>query len=171
MANNLNYLQLGTDPVATDEITGVHHQLVKIEFGPAGAVTVVSPTNPLPTAAGISASTAGLTSIFNKALTATVVDIKATSGRLASVDAWNFNTATTFLQFFDSLAAGVVLGTSAPYYVLSVPPGDGSTQFGQVNKDLGFALEFGTAISVAATTDEDGSTAPALVLRASFLFK
>ncbi len=35
--------------IATDQIAGVEHQLVKLEFGQAGSATPVSSANPLPT--------------------------------------------------------------------------------------------------------------------------
>jgi hypothetical protein len=38
----------GGDTVATDDIAGVKHQLVKVEFGVADSATPVSTTNPLP---------------------------------------------------------------------------------------------------------------------------
>lgn len=49
MANN-TVLNLGSggDTIATDDIGGVKHELVKIEFGSAGAATQVSEINPLP---------------------------------------------------------------------------------------------------------------------------
>lgn len=50
MANNtvLNPGALG-DTIATEEISGVKHELVKIEFGVDGVATKVSASNPLPT--------------------------------------------------------------------------------------------------------------------------
>lgn len=38
----------GGDTIATDDIAGVKHQLVKLEYGAADSATQVSPTNPLP---------------------------------------------------------------------------------------------------------------------------
>lgn len=38
----------GGDTIASDDIAGVKHQLVKIEYGAADSATPVSPTNPLP---------------------------------------------------------------------------------------------------------------------------
>jgi len=35
-------------PVATDEIAGRHHQLMKLEYGPADSATMVSDSTPLP---------------------------------------------------------------------------------------------------------------------------
>ena len=49
MSNN-TVLNPGTggDTVASDDIGGVKHQRVKIEFGAPGAASDVSPSNPLP---------------------------------------------------------------------------------------------------------------------------
>jgi hypothetical protein len=49
MADNTT-LNAGTggDVVATDDIGGVKHQRVKVEFGADGSASDVSPTNPLP---------------------------------------------------------------------------------------------------------------------------
>lgn len=43
-----NTLQTGTDTIATDDIGGVKHQRVKVEYGADGSATDVSSTNPLP---------------------------------------------------------------------------------------------------------------------------
>jgi len=49
MANNIyTDLASGGPVLATDEITDVHHQKVKVEFGVDGTATEVSSTNPLP---------------------------------------------------------------------------------------------------------------------------
>lgn len=46
-----NTLQTGSATIATDEIGGVHHQKVKVEFGASDSATQVSSSDPLPTAA------------------------------------------------------------------------------------------------------------------------
>lgn len=48
MADNLPITPGSGAVVATDQIGGNHHQLVKIEYGDDGSATEVSPTNPLP---------------------------------------------------------------------------------------------------------------------------
>ncbi len=45
---------IGGDVIATDDIGGVKHQRVKVEFGADGVATDVSLTNPLPIAQSIS---------------------------------------------------------------------------------------------------------------------
>ena len=61
MADNIAITAGAGTTVATDDIGGVHHQLVKIEFGAADSATQVSSTNPLPvvgTATGLGTLTA-----------------------------------------------------------------------------------------------------------------
>lgn len=61
MADNLGINTGSGATVATDDIGGVHHQLVKIEFGQPDSATPVSSANPLPTtmpATGVGALTA-----------------------------------------------------------------------------------------------------------------
>lgn len=48
MADNLPITPGSGAVVATDQIGGNHHQLVKIEYGDDGSATEVSATNPLP---------------------------------------------------------------------------------------------------------------------------
>lgn len=58
MADNIPITAGSGTNVATDDIGGVHHQLVKIEFGAADSATQVSTANPLPvigTAVGLGA--------------------------------------------------------------------------------------------------------------------
>jgi len=50
MANNTTLnVMTGGDVIADEDISGVKHQLVKLEYGLAGTATLVSATNPLPT--------------------------------------------------------------------------------------------------------------------------
>lgn len=46
--NTLLNLGAGGDTLATEDIGGVKHELVKLEFGAAGVATKVSAANPLP---------------------------------------------------------------------------------------------------------------------------
>jgi hypothetical protein len=52
MADNLG-ISVGSDAtVATEDVSGVHHQKVKVEFGGDGAATLVESTAPLPVKPG-----------------------------------------------------------------------------------------------------------------------
>lgn len=46
--NTVLNLGVGGDTIATDDISGVKHQYVKIEYGADNSATPVSPANPLP---------------------------------------------------------------------------------------------------------------------------
>lgn len=48
MADNVAVTAGVGTTVATDEIAGIHHQKIKIEYGDSDSATQVSPTNPLP---------------------------------------------------------------------------------------------------------------------------
>lgn len=48
MADNVGYSEGFDATIATDEIGGVHHQKILLEFGPDGTATRVSPASPLP---------------------------------------------------------------------------------------------------------------------------
>ena len=89
-------------------------------------------------------------------LTNSVVNVKTVPGVLALVHCYNPNSSEIVLQFFNSLAANVVLGTTAPYAIVPIA---GSVTGGWSLSPL--AVGFNTAISVAATTTSSGSTAPA----------
>ncbi len=72
--------------VATDDIGGTQHQLIKMEFGPDGAATAVSQTNPLPVAGAFgsianigtvkeSGTTTGVGTISGVAVVTTVTNL------------------------------------------------------------------------------------------------
>jgi len=82
----------GGSVVASDDISGVQHQLVKVEFGADGSVTPVSEANPLP------ARNPAATSVYSTTVTATgthTVDLNANLGR---------NATTVLLQRLSSTA-------------------------------------------------------------------
>lgn len=71
----------GGSVVASDDISGVQHQLVKLEYGADGSATQVSETSPLP------ARNPAATSVFSAVLFATgthTVDLNANLGRNAT---------------------------------------------------------------------------------------
>lgn len=48
MADNIAVTEGAGKTVATDDVSAIQHQLVKLEYGTDGAATMVSDTNPLP---------------------------------------------------------------------------------------------------------------------------
>ena len=108
---------------------------------------------------------AGWTSFLANGLSTTVVTISSSPRVLALVDCYNPNASPVYIQIFNAASGSVTLGTTAP--ALSVPIGAGNTG--------GFAMQtsginFSNALSVAATTTAQGSTAPAAAPVCNFAY-
>ena len=66
-----------------------------------------------------------------------------------------FTAAIAYVQVFNVASGSVTLGTTAPTFVLGLPANGGAT----FNNDIGIVM--GTAITIAATTTNNGSTTAA----------
>lgn len=99
------------------------------------------------------------------ALSNTKVAVKASAGSFGGYMLYNPNAAVAYVQVFDVASASVTLGTTAPTYVITVPPAAGA------NLEFSLGIAHATAITLAATTTATGSTAPASALTGFFLFK
>lgn len=92
----------GGDLIADEDIGGVKHQLVKLEFGDAGSATKVSATNPLPvvdpSVAAVESSVAGSASSVS-ILGANVARKKGTTIR-------NDSSAALYLSFGNVATTG-----------------------------------------------------------------
>ena len=85
----------------------------------------------------------------------TVQAIKASAGVLRGYFLDNTaNSATTYFQFFNVAAGSVSLGSTASLFVIPVPAGLAA------NLAMSGGWTFSTAMSFAATTTYNGSTAP-----------
>ena len=107
------------------------------------------------------------TNTFNSnALGSTVTNIKTSPGNLWGMSAFNGHAAACFIQVFDALAANVVLGTTAPTFVLPVAGTAISNVFPTIP-----IRNFKVAISVASTTTATGSTACTTTTVVTFTYK
>lgn len=79
---------------------------------------------------------------------------KAKAGRLYGYHIQNPNASDAWLQFYDVAAGSVTVGTTTPTVSLVVP---GS---GAIEAFFPIPIQFGTAITYAATTTAAGGTAP-----------
>lgn len=105
-------------------------------------------------------------------LTNTVVDIPKTAAANYSGTYWYggqydnlANAAITYIQFFNKKAADVLLGTTAPDFVLTLPIGK-VVHFSKDKRPLLFDIGF----SFAATTTKTGNTAPVTAIDATPYF-
>jgi hypothetical protein len=118
--------------------------------------------NPVP----LGSASGGLSTSFQNALLATVVAVDASAGQLYELYCFNPNASVAFVQLFDLATGSVTLGTTAPKLSYGIPATSAS----------GFTVslvgtQFSTAISAAATTTSNGSTAPGSGLNCNFKFK
>jgi|SRR5687768_4694935 hypothetical protein len=92
----------------------------------------------------------------NTNLLATDVEVKPVPGKVYWVEIHNTNAAVEFVHFYDALAANVTVGTTTPVFSLGVAA---SGQRYIMPADFPIH-EFGTAITIAASTTATGNTAP-----------
>lgn len=82
-------------------------------------------------------------------------DLRTSDARIYAWTFYNPNDEPIFLEFFNSLATNVTLGTTIPVVIVPIPA--------QKISNLSVALPikgFGTAISAAAVIAPNGSTVP-----------
>ncbi len=124
-------------------------------------LVAAAPTSPLVISPYVTI-TGGTTNVAQfSALTATAQAIKASSGNVYEYNIYNPNTSAVVVEMFNVAAASVVLGTTTPFWHITIPAG----QTGHLART--FPLTFGTAISIAAVTTYNGSTAPTTAVDAS----
>lgn len=96
-------------------------------------------------------------SVATGSIAATKTDIGSanTAGQVGGWYIYNANASVAYVQFFNTQASGVTLGTTAPVYSLGIPAG------GAANVEPGMVgLAHSTAICIAVTTTRAGSTGP-----------
>lgn len=109
---------------------------------------------------------------FDAAVTAAVNVSTACRGKLMGFNAANANTSDAFLQVFNIPAASVTLGTTTPIQSFLIPKGNGSDRGAASESFLPDGLNLdGSAISIAATTTEAGSTTVTTGLEVNLQFR
>lgn len=108
---------------------------------------------------------AEVTPWHKKDLSSTKQAVRAAAGKLVAWDIYNPNSSVAYVQVFDKAAGDVTVGTTAPDYVITIPATD------TARITLANGVLHANAITVAATTTPDGSTAPTTALVASLFHK
>lgn len=104
------------------------------------------------------ATTGGTTKWFvSGSLSNTVVQVQGSATNIYDYMVGNAGTGWCYLEFWNALSANVTIGTTAPSWVISVPPG------GAANLSLDAPHTHGTALSVAQVSSAGGSSACATV--------
>lgn len=117
--------------------------------------------------------TTGGWSVFNAtsgdgstALTNSAQAVKGSQGTLGGWYVYNPNAVACYVVIYNVIAASVVVGTTNPAMILTIPATSAA------NLELTNGIQFGTAIAVAAVmTTAGGNTAPTTALEANFWYK
>ena len=135
---------------ASDDIGGVQHQRVKVQYGEDGSATDVSDTNPAPTK--LTATTTGGLSIFRSLdLDESEEEVKGSAGTIYWINVNNIATTIRYLKIYDGTAASVVVGTTTPVLTIALPSRGTANGFPQT-MSIPHGLAFANGITVAATT-------------------
>lgn len=126
-----------------------------------GSVTANASTN----AIGLvglnpSLSSVGLTVFSNQALTNTVTAVKTSAARMHQYDFYNPNATGVWIQLFNLATGSVTLGTTAPTRTIYLPATSGR------DWSSSFSDSWSTALTIACTTTNTGSTAPSSAIQA-----
>jgi hypothetical protein len=117
-------------------------------------VTVASDNTAFAVNATLKPTTSGGLTVATGSIAATKTDIKGSAGQVYGWYFYNPNASVAYVQFFNTAAAGVTLGTTPPVYSLGIPATSGAN----VMSDIG--IPHSTAICIAVTTTRAGSTGP-----------
>ena len=98
------------------------------------------------------------------ALTNSAQVIKASAGKLTGYYIYNPNSSATYVNFYNTAAASVTVGTTNPLFNICIP----ATSAANLS---GLKVAFSTAMSWSATTTGGGNTAPSTALEATCWYK
>lgn len=135
---------------ATDDISGVHFQRIKLIHGADGTNDGdVSTANPIPVRV-LPVAANGCDIFRSIDLDESEEEVKASAGVVYGVWFSNLATSTRFLKFYNATAASVTVGTTTPVLTLALPGNSSDDVSGVIS--LAQGVGFSTAICVAATT-------------------
>lgn len=117
-------------------------------------VTIASDNTAFSVNATLKPATSGGLSVATGSITATATAVKASAGQVYGWYFYNPNASVAYVQFFNTAAASVTLGTTAPVYSLGIPATSGA------NVMLETGIAHSTAIAIGVTTTRAGSTSP-----------
>ena len=138
----------GTTSVSMAGFQADEQSIDSVDEGDAGAARMTLDrkviTQPQPHSAG------GLLIFRSLDLDETEEDVKTSAGQVYTLWFTNTATSTRWLKFYNATAANVTVGSTTPVLTLGLPGNTSDDISGVFSSTMGF--EFGTAISVAATT-------------------
>jgi len=104
-------------------------------------------------------TTGGLSVYYDADLDETAVAAKASAGTIYGITAFNTTAAPLFLQIFNVAQGSVTVGTTTPTEQYVIPANADSDGAG-FTYNIPQGIAYGTAITVACSTDSEGNGAP-----------
>lgn len=158
MADNVQWTAGSGTTIATHDSGSAHYQRVLTVHG--ASLDDPAPATPFPVAGHATNDGDGAELPFTADdCDETVKTVKASAGRLYSLDVANLDTAARWVQLFDESGA-ITVGTTVPKLSFMIPPGNGSDVYGAVGKEFAIGVKFANSIKFAITTTPQGASGP-----------
>lgn len=105
------------------------------------------------------ATSGGYSRFYDNDLDETAVVVKASAGQIYAISAFNSTNVPLFLQLFNVAQGSVNVGTTTPdeQYII---PGNADSDGAGFTQRFHHGVPFGTAITAACTTNNEGAGAP-----------
>ena len=131
--------------IATDDISGVHYQRVKVTYGADGTATDPSSSAPFPQASYPVTSGGATVHRKTSAASTNATNVKGSAGQVYGLTVTNSNTSARYLKLYNKATAPTV-GTDTPHFDVMIPGSGG------VALSFAVGIVFGTGIAYALTT-------------------
>lgn len=144
---------------------------LKVDLGTDNDVVITSGTNLIgdidiqPRTTGGWSTANFTTGDTYTALTNSAQAIKASAGKFGGYYIYNPNASATYVMIYNVASGSVTVGTTTAKLVFCIPATSAA------NLEITVGIGFDTAISIAAATTGDGSSAPATALEAMVWYK
>jgi hypothetical protein len=131
-----------------------------VDIGDVDVLSIAAGANLIGDVGLSGARTSGGTTLFyDNDLDETKVEVKATAGQIYWMHVMNLKASVLYLQIFDLAAASVTVGTTTPDMQFVLPT-QGDTNGAGFVLTIPNGIAMGTGITIACTTDSEGSSAP-----------
>ena len=128
-----------------------------VDIGDVDVTSIAAGSNLVGDVAIQGRTTGGLSTFHDNDLDETKIAVKASAGTIYAIQAFNTTAAPLYLQLFDLATGSVTLGTTVPTNQFIIP-GNADSDGAGFTCNIPQGIAYGTAITAACTTDNQGST-------------